>query len=210
MDLFLNSDEMHSSFSPFSPAMMWEKRNRNLLIQFLAAELIATYRGLCRNAPIKDILACEKRFFPYDWGYPYGHLNKLREHTMILEYVFPELPGPVMQYVGLVSKTLNSPMRTPAIVKSKVLKRLPELFFALEPFMERCRENENLIFFLLKHKEEIDQFTHLGYLHSFLLRLHPSGLAELCEKLCDNYHHRGFYFLIPEIKLLLTKLEHAS
>jgi hypothetical protein len=201
----IKADKHFSTFSPFPPAMIWEKRNRALLIQFLASELISTHKGLSRNAPLKEVLSAEKRFFPYDWAYPYGHLNKAREYAMALEHVFPELPGPAIQFQQQLNKVVASPRLKASMMTAKCTKSLPGIFLALEPFMEGCKENENLIFFLLKHKEAIDECMRKEYLHSLLLKLHPSGLFELCEKLCDNYHHRGFYFLIPEIKLLMAQ-----
>jgi hypothetical protein len=203
----IKADRHFSSFSSFPPAMLWEKRNRALLIQFLTAELISANRELRNNAPLKEIFSSEKRFFPYDWASSYGHLNKAREHAMVLEYVFPELQGPVIQFHQLLSKLAAPHAFKASALKTKYLKNLPEIFLALEPFIEGCKENENLIFYLLKHKEEIDECIHSGYLHSLLLKVHPSGLSELCEKLCDNYHHRGFYFLIPEIKLLMAQIQ---
>lgn len=196
-------------FSPFPPAMMWEKRNRSLLIQFIIAALISAYRELLHNATDKGILSHEKRFFPYDWAYPYGHLNKVREHAMILEHVFPELEKQAMQFKQLLDKVILSLMGKTLSIINKAKKSLPEIFLALEPFIEGCKENENLIFFLLQQKEEIDLLIHPKYLYAFLVRLHPTGLAELCEKLCDNYHHRGFYFLIPEIKRLIAKFDYV-
>lgn len=193
------------AFSSFPPAMIWEKRNRSLLVQFILSELITAYKCLCRHAPIKELLTSEKRFFPYDWAYPYGHLNKAQEHALALSSVFPELPGPVIQFEQILSKLVSSPQHKSSLMKARCTKSLPELLLALEPFIEGCKENENLIFFLLKHKEEIDQCIREEYLHTLLLKLHPAGLRELCEKLCDNYHDRGFYFLIPEIKLLMAQ-----
>lgn len=195
------ADKHFFAFSSFPPAMIWEKRNRSLLIQFLITELLSAYRGVTRNAPPQEILSSEKCFFPYDWACPYGRINKAREYTMALEYVFPELARPSIQLLRLLSKNAASPKMT-----AKWQKSLPEIFFGLEPFIERCKENENLIFFLLKHKEDIEECLHnKDYLHAMLLKLHPNGLFELCEKLCDNFHHRGFYFLIPEIKRLMAQ-----
>ena len=197
-----------SVFSPFSPAMLWEKRNRALLIQFLAAELIETYRALYNNAAPKEILSLEKRFFPYDWAYPYGHLNKACEHASLLEHFFPELIADALYLEQLFSKNIASFKRTLRFTKPKLFESLTQMFVAVEPFLEKCKENENLIFFLLKHKKEIDQLMNKDYLRSLLLRFHPGGFSQLCEKLCDNYHHRGFYFLIPEIRRLSAELEH--
>jgi hypothetical protein len=189
--------------------MLWEKRNRALLIQLLATELIAAFQSLSRNASTEEILSLEKRFFPYDWAYPYGYLNKVREHAQLLACVFPELAAEAIHLQKLIDKAIRSCSKTLSTVKQKMQKQLAEMWFALEPFMEKYKDDENLVLFLLKNMQEIDLLAQRSYLHGFLLKLHPLGLAELCEKLCDNYHHRGFYFLIPEIKLLLTKLEHA-
>lgn len=193
----IHAEKSLMSFSAFPPAMLWEKRNRALLVQFLTSELISSYRGLCRGIPERDILSPDQRFFPYDWAYPCGHLNKARDYAMGLRFAFPEEKESAQRLVQLMNKVISP---------SKGLKALPALFLGLEPFISACKDNENLLFFLLKVREDIDQSLGVGYLQSLLLKLHPGGLEELCEKLCDNYHHRGFYFLIPEIKRLMVPL----
>lgn len=196
-----------SAFSPFSPAMIWERRNRGLLLQFLVSELIASFHALCVEAPYREIVSSPKRYFPYDWAYPYGYLNKAHEHALILYQVFPELHSDVIQ----IEQALTRLIHTFHSLRSKkiVIRHLQKIFFFLEPFIERCKNNENLIFFLLQHREEIEQLIENNYLRKLLLKLHPNGLTELGEKLCDNYHHRGFYFIIPQLKLLLAKIDHA-
>src|SRR5690348_9764900 len=200
------ADKLFSLFSSFPPAMIWEKRNRSLLIQFLAAELIVTFKDLKRNAPTQEILSIEKSFFPFDWAYPYGHINKMREYASVLESSFPQLKKATLHFQQLVNQLFAYPRPKTDKLAARCSECLPEIFLALEPFIKACKENENLIFFLLKHREEIDQCMRKNYLHALLLKLHPTGLSELCEKLCDNYHHRGFYFLIPEIKHLMSEL----
>ena len=197
-------NSVEQSFSSFSPALLWEKRNRALLVQVLVSELLAVYRGLQKNAPLREIVSTERQFFPYDWAIPYGHLNKAQEHAKLLSHVFSELAGSAMHLRQLLHKTAPIFFKSMSVQKEEGSLNLPQLFFALEPFFRACRENENLIFFLLKHKEEIESFMKKGYLHAFLLSLHPAGLFDLCKKLCDNYHYRGFYFLIPEIKRLFS------
>jgi hypothetical protein len=194
-------------FSAFPPAMLWEKRNRALFVQFLASELVSSYRGLCRRIPEREILSTEQRFFPYDWAYPCGHLNKAREYAMGLKFAFPELKDAARRMIQQMNKVAAHPELKASFIPSKYIKTLPALFLGLEPFISACKENENLIFFLLKAKEDIDECLGQGYLRSLLLNLHPNGLDELCEKLCDNYHHRGFYFLIPEIKRLMAQFD---
>jgi hypothetical protein len=125
----------------------------------------------------------------------------------VLESSFPQLKKATLQFLQLVNQLIVYPGPKKNQLTAQCSKYLPEIFLALEPFVKACKENENLIFFLLKHRAEIDQCIQKNYIHALLLKLHPSGLSELCEKLCDNYHHRGFYFLIPEIKLLMSELK---
>jgi len=186
---------MEHQFSPFPPALLWEKRNRGLLIQVIVFELLAVYRGLKKSAPLSEILSVERCFFPYDWSCPYGHFNRIQEHARLLPHVFSELASSALHLQQLLQKVAP-------LFLTQGICCFSDIFSALGPFFHSCRENENLIFFLLKHKEEIEAFMKKGHLRTFLLRLHPTGLFDLCERLCDNYHHRGFYFLIPEIKRL--------
>jgi len=190
------------AFSAFSPALLWEKRNRALLIQLIVYECVLMQRALQTKAPARALLSADKRFSPYDWASSYGHLNKIGEHVLLLPHVFPEMSQAYQVLEKSLSKTLHAPKS--AAIKTRCIKWLPLLFSALEPFIEKCKENENLLFFLLTHKQELEAFMSSGYLRSLLLRLHPRGISDLCEKLCDNYHHRGFYFLIPEITRLLN------
>ena len=196
------------AFSPFSPAMIWEKRNRGLLLQFLASELIASHHAICVDAPYGEIVSLQKRYFPYDWAYPYGYLNKAHEHALMMNQVFPEVEGRAAQLQDALAQMTHS--QEPPRSKKTIIKQLQKIFLSMEPFIERCKDNENLIFFLLQHREEIDQLVQENYLCTLLLKLHPHGLMDLGEKLCDNYHHRGFYFLIPQLKLLLAKIDHAQ
>lgn len=160
--------------------------------------------ALQTKAPARALLSSDKGFSPYDWASSYGHLNKIGEHALLLPHVFPEMSQAYQILEKNLDKILRAPRQKSAAIKTRCAKLLPLLFSALEPFIEKCKENENLLFFLLSHQEEIEAFMSSGYLRSLLLRLHPRGISDLCEKLCDNYHHRGFYFLIPEITRLLN------
>lgn len=189
------------AFSSFTPALLWEKRNRALLIQLIVFECLALQRALTGQVAARALLSHEKRFAPYDWASAYGHLNKVREHALLLPHVFPDH---ARAYQLLEKKATASPHGKGATIKMRCAKCLPAIFSALEPFIETCKDNENLLFFLVSHRAEIEAFMSAGYLRALLLRLHPRGISDLCEKVCDNYHHRGFYSLIPEITRLLN------
>ena len=93
--------------------------------------------------------------------------------------------------------------------KTQFEKTLQALFVSLEPLLEACKQNENLIYFLLKNRLAIDALMQEGHLRGFLIKVHPCGLETLGENMCDQYHQRGFIAQIPELKLLMTDLIHA-
>ncbi len=190
----------------FAPQSLGEIQHRSLLVQFLLFEVFECYRALQQNR-WEALLTAHPRFFPYDWALATGHLNKLQEHTLLLESSFPGSPNEISR----LQQTLGAAMETllQKFTKRKATETLRQLYRDLEPFIERCRDDENLLSFLLKHRRTVDNLTQEGHLHQFLLKLHPEGLETLGEKMCDQYHQRGFFSQIPEFKLLLTELIHV-
>lgn len=190
----------------FAPLSLAEIQNRNLLLQFALFELFECHRALQQNR-WDALLTAHPRLFPYDWAMAIGHLNKLQEHVLLLESSFPGYPKEIHQLQETLAKGVEA--FSLKITKRKIAQILRELYRDLEPFIEPCREDENLLSFLLKHKRTVDSLTGKGHLHRFLLKLHPEGLETLGEKMCDQYHQRGFFSQIPEFKLLLTELIHV-
>ncbi len=193
-----------ASLSPFCPAMLWEAQNRALLLQFLFYELLNVHRILSRKGPFEEILSPPKGYFPYDWAGFYGPLNRAQDCTYFFTQVFPELQDAAQQLQKTFNKLIFSQAAQPS--RPALKKKLQHICLLLEPFIEICKENENLIYFLLKHREEIDSLMRKNYLKLQLLRLHPNGPLELCEKMCDNYHHRGFVSSIAEMKQLIAQI----
>ena len=160
-----------------------------------------------RNASWESILSWQPRFFPYDWAAPTGHLNKVKEHGLLLKKSFPEHSRAVKKIETLIKKAFLAWENKKS--DHQVEKILNALYLALEPLVEACKDNENLIYFLLKNRAVIDALVKPGHLRQFLMVIHPSGLETLGEKMCDKYHQRGFISQIPELKLLMTDLIHA-
>ncbi len=194
--------------SLFSPQVIGERHNRGLLIQFLLSEIIEAYKAV-ENGKWDALITTHPRFFPYDWGKMTGYLNKIQEHSLLLSKSFPDRAKAVKSFQKTLLKQLNSLFKKRKPSKELFGIALQKIYASLEPLIESCRENENLLFFLLKNRQEIDALTQKGYLHDFLLKIHPCGLETLGEKMCDQYHQRGFFSQISEFKLLLTELSHA-
>lgn len=160
-------------------------RTVSLLLQFILSELFEAHK-IYDGENWEKIVSAQPRFFPYDWNMSVGHLNKTKEHSALLG-----------------SKKFDKHLEK--IMKKQLSKELlrleiKKLYLILEPFMDR--EDENLIFFLLKNRKVIDEVVGKGHLQSY-------QLETLGEKLCDRYHQRGFFSQIPEFKLLLAELNHG-
>ncbi len=189
---------LNRSFSLFSPRAISEKQHRGLLVQFLLFELFECYKLF--QVHWERVLSPHPSHFPYDWSSTTGHLNKAQEHILLLKEAFSDFPKVVKEFEIEFSKELAS------LNEQFFLETLRKILTALEPFLEICKENENLIHFMLKNKESIDAVMGPGYFQEFLLKIHPCGLETLGEKMCDQYHQRGFFSQIPEFKILLAEL----
>ena len=198
----------NKDLSLFSPQALGERENRGLLIQFLLHELIEAQKSIQLDK-FDAVLSSHPRFFPYDWSAMTGYLNKAQEHTLLLQKSFPDHSKAVRVFEKVLSKTLFKFSGNKKIKKQQLQSALQSIYAALEPLIGACKENENLLFFMLKNHKAIEALTHKRHLLDFLEQIHPFGLEILGEKMCDQYHQRGFFSQIPEFKLLLTELRHA-
>jgi hypothetical protein len=192
--------------SLFSPQALQQIHHRGLLLQFVIAELLESHRMYRMGFDWELVLSSHPRFFPYDWAARSGHLNKAQEHALLLEKSFPVQARTVKKFETLLSKILFSWSKKEKIAGTEFSEGLQSLFSCLEPLMAHCKEDENLIFFLLKNRIAIDELMQQGYLRQFLLKMNPSGLETLGEKMCDQYHQRGFAAQISELKHLMAEL----
>ena len=197
------------STSVFSPQTISERQNRELLLQFLLSEILEAYKAYRNKSEWKEILSPHPRFFPYDWATSPGFLNKAYEHSLLLAKCFPDHLALVKNFEKHFTQTLIAWDKEATIPFERCEMALQTCYSLIEPLIEVCKENENLLFFLLKNRLTIDSLMKEGHLGQFLHRIHPFGLESLGEKMCDQYHQRGFFSQIPEFKLLLTELTHA-
>ena len=199
----------NQNISLFSPQSIGQRCNRELLLQFFLFEILEAYKAYQNGSHWELILSSHPHFFPYDWATRPGLLNKAYEHSLFFTQCFPEHIQCVKNFEKKFIKILTSWEKKTSVPRKQFESSLQTIYSLLEPLIEVCRENENLLFFLLKNHQTIDSLMKKGHLCQFLHRIHPSELESLGEKICDRYHTRGFFSQIPEFKLLLTALTHA-
>jgi hypothetical protein len=69
------------------------------------------------------------------------------------------------------------------------------------------RNDENILFFLLLHKEQFDKLYGPQYLVKLFAKLYPNGIEEAADFIVKKYSHRGFDMLLPIILEKLAELQ---
>jgi len=200
---------LNRHLSLFSPRAISEKQHRGLLVQFILFELLECYKAYLSEEDWNLILSPHPKHFPYDWSAVTGFFNKAQEHILLLKDAFPDASKAIKAFDKEFSKSLAILVKKKKMNRELFLQTLKKILSALEPLIDLCKDNENLIHFFLKNKDSIDGVMGPGYLHALLLKVHACGLETLGEKMCDRYHQRGFFSQISEFKILLTELSHG-
>lgn len=196
-------------FSPFSPHLVRQEQHRTLLLQFFLKELLAAHQAILHEAPINLVISSERRHFPYDWAHDSGHVNKAREHAHLLLIAFDNFEAPVQQIHTILADlvlTFSGKEFFNSRQKLQIKRKLHQLYLLVEPLLSDSKNDENLIFFLLKNQDPVNALMGKGYLRTYLSHLHKKGLRQLEKKLCDHFHNRGFSSLVPELKKQFSEL----
>ena len=198
-------------YSPFSVKTVKEEKNRALLIQFILSELFHAKDAYKKDNPLEFVFSSPACFFPYDWSYEIGCLNKLHEHALLLEYAFPSLQEPLKDFHQCLDRTFaiiaEHKKNKGEISNKELLSCLKNLYLKLHPFIFECKDSENLLLFLLKNIEEISELAYPQDLTDLLSGMYPEGIQHLGSFLRSEYQKRGFTTLLPEIDRLLAVYE---
>ncbi len=146
--------------SPFSLSTASEGEGPSLILQFILKELIRAEGYLSKEAP--PLLA------PFDWSWKQGSHYKVSEHASLLSAAFPSLAAEAQKFLRHLDKPCH------------------QLMELLEPFVLACQTNENLLLFLLKHRNFLN-------IESILNKICPEGPEKLKLMVADQYQKRGFY-----------------
>ena len=141
-------------YSPLSIKTVTEGHNRALLLQFILSELFHAMDADKKDDPLAFVFSTPACFFPFDWSYEIGCLNKISEHAQLLTHAFPKLQDSLAIFnerINLIlDKVVARRKKKESIPSAELLGDLKQLYLSLEPFLIACSQSEHLLLFLLK------------------------------------------------------------
>lgn len=150
---------LYNQYSPLSVHSVSQPQNRAILLQFILSELFHAKDAHDKEDPMEFVFSSPACFFPYDWSYEVGCLNKIYEHSQLLEYAFPDLEEERLRFHHFLDSTLKEIAQYKKsgqdISTERLFLHIRGLYLHLKPFIYECKANENLYAFLLKNFEII-------------------------------------------------------
>lgn len=170
-------------YSPLSIKTVQEGHNPALLLQFILSELFHATDAGKKEDPLEFVFATPACFFPHDWSYEVGCLNKIAEHAELLPYAFSKLQVATHSFRTtldtILVETIVRKKNQESIPRKEMLEKLHRLYTLLEPFLLSCKQSEEFLLFLMKNKDEIDELAYPGTFQALLAKMYPEGLKKV-------------------------------
>jgi len=196
-------------YSPLTIKTVKEGQNRAILLQFILSELFHAMESGKKDDPLAFVFSSPACFFPVDWSYELGCLNKIADHARLLCYGFGKLTTSIHLFQealeGALANVVSKKKRHEEMCPSELLPFLQKLYTLLQPFLIACSESEPLLVFLLKHPEEIARLGAPENLGSLLSRMYPEGLEKVSPVIQREYRSRNATAIMPELDNILTQ-----
>lgn len=201
-------------------------RSHSLLFQFLLHEMLSTleeaYRVenfieekvsvevFCHQMTEHLILLAgsELEYMRiFSWIVDSGHLTKVKNYARLLveqrsEPLFLKLLERANQawddclHLLELIRSYGPELKRLKEETKNVLSAIDKIFPIIEELLPEYRNDENVLLFLLKHKDLMDHTLGEGWTKKTFAALHPKGALPF---LTQRYRERGFLELIPEI-----------
>lgn len=147
-----------------------------------------------------------------------GLLNKLNHYCALFAKHFDLLPAQkIYKYVNksllscielhelifeLQNKNLENILQNFDYLKSiekKIYTRMFRVSRHLPEIVKRFSSNENVLFFLLRHKDDFEKLIDESFILNLMTVNYTNGLDDVKQLLLKNYSERGFHQLLPII-----------
>lgn len=101
----------------------------------------------------------------------------------------------------------HGPRRLPFLTHVVKTVRIMERFAQTWPRMLKLnRSDENILYFLLRRRHDLDALCEKGFVRGLLISLFPKGHLELRSVIVEAYTRRGFDYLIPSVESNIEEL----
>lgn len=154
------------------------------------------------------------------WNFREGILTRLKTHCaffsqnadqgekelIAMQHYIDKVWQHCMQAMGLLyeSPEKRPPLYTALEKASSAMQRFAKLIARV---IHQFRDDENVIFFLLRHNHQIDKLYGSRYINKLLCRMYPKGLREVRHFLSKKYTERNFEHLLPAISTMIAEIE---
>ena len=196
------------------------QRDIPLLFQFIYVEFLYAQRELLSLLNLIQLakekvslevaaLALTKLTGPltehFQWHSQDGVLTKLKNNCSYMIQSSTELHTYADKAWMLVYKCLEG-IHEFATVEEPLLSEAVDNLFALGDVLKglipHFKEDENVIFFIIRHREALDSLYPKPFLRNCFEKIYPDGLRSVSKFLIERYTERGFGHLIPTIEKL--------
>ncbi|MBI5272533.1 MAG: hypothetical protein HY861_00940 [Chlamydiia bacterium] len=91
--------------------------------------------------------------------------------------------------------------------KQNLRQNLSSFFSALFPFLQETYMDENVLLYLIEHREAFNLFLGPRAIENLLRIFFPAGIDSLRETICNGYTRRGFAAFYTQQEPLLSALD---
>ncbi len=138
-----------------------------------------------------------------------GLLDRLHFYCAIVTASFPHKHDPSL--LSCVDRLHGSAIvlrsQPPPLLCSILSKDLKDFFLVFIPYLEELKCDENTMFYLIEHKDEINQAVHPRAVEQLFARWYASGPSHLRSILREGYTRRGFGHFYEKNKPLIETIE---
>jgi hypothetical protein len=86
-------------------------------------------------------------------------------------------------------------------------EKLKCFYEALTSYFEEAKSDENVLFYLIEHRTQLNEVLYPKKVEDLLCYLYPSGPAHLRAILCEGYTRRGFGEFYAKHEALIDSIE---
>lgn len=211
-----------------------------LLFQFILSEFIDAYAeikhldALCHahettdwriiQASMKKLIGSPRDYMRlFTWGIDEGYLSKLKAYCALhvqktdsegkeliaLQHYAEKVWQACIQSYDLLT---GAPQDRPAFLAAieKTVASMQRLAKHLTRIIHQFREDENIIYFVIKNHKAFDKLYGSRFVFKLLGRLYPKGIRETQQFLAKKYAARGFDNIVSAIQSHITDIEVAA